>query len=893
MLSVDPKDWPAISALLDEALTLPREARAAWLDALPPAAAPHRDNLRRLLDADDTVANQRLEHPPQLDIEADSTAQPLKPGLRVGPYVLRTQIGRGGMGTVWLADRADGTMRRTVALKLPHMGWAPAFVERLARERDILASLEHPKIARLYDAGVDELGRPFLALEFVEGVPIDRYCADHHLGVRPRLDLILQIAAAVSHAHTRLVIHRDLKPSNILVTADGEVRLLDFGVAKLLQEGEAADATELTQLHGRALTLAYASPEQLRGDRVGTESDVYSLGVVAYELLAGARPYRIASNDAAEWSKALEETPVPLASQRATDPSRARELAGDLDAILNQALKVDAAERYPTVAAFAQDIQRYLDDVPVQARADTAVYRLRKFVARNVLYVGAGSLVVAALIVGTGVALWQAREARQEAARADEVKRFALSIFENADTEAGAGGTTTAVDLLAQAQKRVDSELGDRPAIAVELLTSIAYSQIGQGSIDDAARVAARAGALGRKALGPDHPLTLAAAVVEARALSYLGRANDALKLATDTIERARRTGDARDVSFALQTVSMAQIDLGDADASVAAAREAVDVIKRNPASFSPLEKGTAWLTLANTLRSTGRPGLVEAAQNGAAFMSEAYGGRTALPVLHARVLAAQGFIEEAGEVRRGLDELTRAFDEIETLLGASHPRLAPYAKFLGDGRFDAGEYAGAADAYGIALRIASEGKVGGASGLADIHLALADTLAAQGRYDEALAHGDAARDALAGSPEADASYLREIEASRALSLIRLGRVDEADRLLTPLLVQSVAGSRDHMLIQERLASVRSLQGRHEEAIALARASQAEDARDRNKRNRAEVMRVLGSTLLAAGQPKEAIAPLQQALALYRQAQIVATPEQAEVERLIAQATRA
>jgi len=475
MLGLNPNDWPAISALLDEAMTLPRDARQAWLDALPTDAAVHREVLQRLLAADETLANGRFDHLPPLAVDGPPAGEPvLKEGVRVGPYVLRTEIGRGGMGSVWLADRADGTMRRTVALKLPHMGWAPGFVERLARERDILASLEHPKIARLYDAGVDEVGRPFLALEFVEGTPIDRYCADHRLGVRERLGLILQIAAAVAHAHTRLVVHRDLKPSNILVTADGEVRLLDFGVAKLLQEGQPGEATELTHLHGRALTLAYASPEQLRGDRAGTESDVYSLGVVAYELLAGVRPYRIAGTDAAQWSRALESTPVPPASQRATDPARGRDLAGDIDAILNRALKKDAAERYPTVAAFADDIERYLGNVPVHAQRDSVAYRLRKFFARNALYVGAGSLIAAALVVGTGVALWQAREARLEAARADEVKRFALSIFENADTDAGAGAATTAVDLLAQAQQRVDRELGDRPAIAAELLTSIA-----------------------------------------------------------------------------------------------------------------------------------------------------------------------------------------------------------------------------------------------------------------------------------------------------------------------------------------------------------------------------------------------------------------------------------
>ena len=212
----------------------------------------------------------------------------LQPGALVGPYRLLRELGIGGMGAVWLAERADGTLKRQVALKLPRAAWSRGLAERMARERDILASLEHPHIARLYDAGTDAQGRPFLALEYVEGQPIDVYCHERALNIPARLQLLLQVAHAVAFAHSRLVIHRDLKPSNILVTADGQVRLLDFGIAKLM-EGDRTQETQLTQLAGRALTLDYASPEQIRGEPIGTASDVYSLGVVAYELLAGAK----------------------------------------------------------------------------------------------------------------------------------------------------------------------------------------------------------------------------------------------------------------------------------------------------------------------------------------------------------------------------------------------------------------------------------------------------------------------------------------------------------------------------------------------------------------------------------------------------------------------------
>ena len=244
----------------------------------------------------------------------------LKAGALVGPYRLLRELGVGGMGSVWLAERADGTLKRQVALKLPRASWARGLAERMARERDILASLEHPNIARLYDAGTDAQGRPFLALEYVEGQPIDVYCSERALSIRQRLQLLLEVASAVTFAHSRLVVHRDLKPSNILVTADGQVRLLDFGIAKLM-EGDRTQETQLTQMAGRALTLDYASPEQIRGEPIGTASDVYSLGVVAYELLAGAKPYKLKRGSAAELEETIATVDAPLASATAADPA--------------------------------------------------------------------------------------------------------------------------------------------------------------------------------------------------------------------------------------------------------------------------------------------------------------------------------------------------------------------------------------------------------------------------------------------------------------------------------------------------------------------------------------------------------------------------------------------
>ena len=484
---------------------------------------------------------------------------------------------RNGDGLARRARRRPAA--RKVALKLPHVGWAPGLAARLARERDILASLEHPNIARLYDAGVDPLGRPYLALEYVDGTPIDRHCAAHSLSLRDRLALLLQVAAAVAHAHTRLVVHRDLKPSNILVTAGGGVRLLDFGIAKMLQ-AEGADATELTAATGRALTPDYASPEQIRGEPIGTASDVYSLGVVAYELLAQVRPYHLARAGSLGLPEAIAEVEPPLASASPRDASAKRQLSGDLDAILNKALKKSAAERYATVEAFAADIERHLRGEPVQRASQRPWYHAERWVRRHKLETAVGvailvavpagavaqAAVLAALAAGAGVALWQARVARRqaeraraEAARAEQVKDFALSIFEGANTDSGAGAATSAADMLTAAQARVESELGGHPETAIELMTAIGDGLMGLGRLDDADRVLGRAVALAGRELGADHPRTLAATVVHGSVLVMLDRSDEAKALLAPAVVQARRQNDTHFLVDALRWLSTAQ----------------------------------------------------------------------------------------------------------------------------------------------------------------------------------------------------------------------------------------------------------------------------------------------------------------------------------------------
>src|SRR6185295_9751376 len=300
---IDVDGWGTLSRLLDQALELPAPQVDSWLDSLAPEFDALKPQLKRMLSRHASVeTGEFLNKLPKVDLQPEDATPPRteQPGDVIGPYRLERELGSGGMGVVWLAIRTDGLIKRPVALKLPHGAWKRAgLAERMAREREILASLAHPNIAHLYDAGVTAAGQPYLAIEYVEGTRVDVYCRERALGVRARLELFVQVAGAVAYAHGKLVVHRDLKPANILVSGDGQVRLLDFGLAKLLEDGVTRE-TRVTEMAGRALTPDYASPEQILGEPLTTASDVYSLGVVLYELLCEQRPYRLTRDSRGE-----------------------------------------------------------------------------------------------------------------------------------------------------------------------------------------------------------------------------------------------------------------------------------------------------------------------------------------------------------------------------------------------------------------------------------------------------------------------------------------------------------------------------------------------------------------------------------------------------------------
>jgi serine/threonine protein kinase len=398
-------------------------------------------------------------------------------GTIIGPYRLIRQIGSGGMSSVWLAERCDGQIKRAIALKLPFMG--PAMqVERFMRERDILAALTHPQIARLYDAGIADSGQTYLAMEYVQGTALVHDCDERRLTIRERLRVFLQVLEAVQFAHAGLVIHRDLKPSNILVTPQGRVVLLDFGIGKLLTEGT-AQVMQLTDLAARALTPDYASPEQIGGQALGTASDIYSLGVILYELLTGRRPYRPRRASPAALEEAIlsddlrrpslcRPSAEAAAARNSSTRALVRALAGDLDTIVLKALERAPLERYASVTAFAQDIDNYLHNLPVSARPSNRWYRIGCFVSRYKLPVLAASITVLAMLAGTWFSVWQARivaverdRATSLAARNESVTEFLGTVI----TQAAASLTPITVsellkraEHLAMTNKRTDAE---------------------------------------------------------------------------------------------------------------------------------------------------------------------------------------------------------------------------------------------------------------------------------------------------------------------------------------------------------------------------------------------------------------------------------------------------
>jgi serine/threonine protein kinase len=491
MSTLSPDQWQALSPYLDQALALSDDARAAWLSSLREQDPALAAQLGALLDEHRVLAQEGF-------LEGRRWALPNSPGLAgqaLGPYTLISQIGHGGMGRVWLARRSDGRFERKAAVKFVNIALAGrATEERFKREGSILGRLTHPHIAELLDAGIFSDGQPYLVLEYVDGPTIDQYCDQHKLDLEARVRLFLDVLAAVAHAHANLIVHRDIKPSNVLVTASGEVKLLDFGIAKLLEgEGQTGAATLLTHEGGSALTPEYAAPEQLTGQPVTTATDVYALGVLLYVLLSGRHPAGSGQHSPAELLKAVLELEPPrvsdaaiaenskvIAERRNSTPDKLRrELRGDLDTIVGKALKKDPQERYASVTGFADDLRRYLKHEPISARPDTLAYRTAKFLRRNRTSVALTTIAIA-LVIGSLLSglLIANRERKVAERRFAQVRQLANKFIELDNGIRGLPGSTKVRMQMVSDSLQYLTSLSSEANVDKDLALEIAYAYV-------------------------------------------------------------------------------------------------------------------------------------------------------------------------------------------------------------------------------------------------------------------------------------------------------------------------------------------------------------------------------------------------------------------------------
>jgi serine/threonine-protein kinase len=661
-----------LSGLFEEALDLPAEARAPWLEARHELDAVLKERLRSLLERHARIeTGDFLLTLPKLEAAECSPGgdgfTALAPGTLFGPYVLEQEVGRGGMGVIWRASRADGVVKRPVALKLLHPGMhGGELLARFGRERDILAGLAHPNIARLYDAGATAAGQPFLALEYVEGLPLTTYCDTHNLDIRRRLQLMCQVLHAVQYAHSHLIIHRDLKPSNILVTANTQVVLLDFGIAKLLSDTQ-GPGSPLTRVGFVALTPEYASPEQISGDPVSTASDVYSLGVILCELLVGERPLQGA--DPVRPSALTGDD--AKASARATTPPRlSRALRGDLDNIVLKALKKSPSERYLTADALSQDLERYLAGEPVLARPDGFWYHARKFVVRHWPAVSLVTVASVAVIVGLAVALWQARIAAREAQVAAAAQEFLIRIFESnssAEADPVKARSRTARELLDAGASQVDASLRDAPLVRLRVLATLEtlYSE-DLGLADKAAELGRKRVSAAKLLYGPDDVRVADALVDLASDLYESSSAADEAPVLAEADRILTRAHDFSSKTRADFYIRQAEVyQSTDLEQTIRFARQAVELLRRQPPTVN-LANALIMEGIAHTARNENRD--AERVLTEALSLPQPPRGniKRALPILHSYLAQAQSNLGKYGlaeqSYRRAL-ELARQFD--------------------------------------------------------------------------------------------------------------------------------------------------------------------------------------------------------------------------------------
>ena len=597
-MSVD--RWDRLQPLFEEAIELAPSERDAFIRTACPEDPELANALEALLAGNEQSAfldGGVASALPMEDALREATLSPEAVPERIGVWTVGERIGAGGMGTVYRATRNDGAFEQTVALKLVKRGMdSEAVLRRFQAERRILARLEHPGIARIIDGGLAEDGRPFLAMEFVEGTPITEFCATRSLTLNERIDLFRQVCDAVQYAHRQLVVHRDLKPSNILVTEDEggarRVKLLDFGIAKVLSgEDTGEPLTVLTAPGQLMLTPEYAAPEQLSGGAISTATDVYALGIILYELLVGARPYTFETRSPSAIERVVAtaqptrpSTAISASSNGAAPERLRRELAGDLDVICLMALRKEPDRRYGSAEALGDDLRRYQERLPVLARPDTLRYRLQTFARRN--RTGLAITTIALLVVGVVTSLSFSRvraerdRARLEADKAEEVSAFLSDLFTSSNPAESRGAEITARELLERGAERIESDLGSQPEVQAQMLHVVGEVHKNLGQYAEAESLLTRALAARRALQGPTHPSVGTTLSQLGLLFERQGRFEEASETLTQAIDIHQRVADERPVELAnsLHGKSWAELRLGRYDAAEQLITEALRI---------------------------------------------------------------------------------------------------------------------------------------------------------------------------------------------------------------------------------------------------------------------------------------------------------------------------
>ncbi|MBA8883658.1 serine/threonine-protein kinase [Dokdonella fugitiva] len=697
----------------------------------------------RFLDAhcgDDAALRARVERLLARALEAEAEAGPAPApapalddgdalaGTRLGPFRVLERIGRGGMGVVYRGRREDADFEQEVALKLVRRGFDFDDVRtRFLRERRILARLDHPNLARFIDGGIAPDGRPWFALEFVRGQTVTRWCDAQRLDLHARVRLFLDVCAAVQYAHAQLVVHRDLKPANVLVDGDGRVKLLDFGIARLLDDDAAASTT---LAGGRLLTPEYAAPEQFRGEAAGVATDVYALGVVLHELVAGTLPYAFERGDLVAAERAVRERPAQsptqsiardgadaaaarLAARRTNARAWRRQVRGDLTRILDKALAKEPARRYASVQALADDLSRWLRGEAVRVSGDRLGYRARKFVARNRVAVALGTLAVASLLAGSAVSLWQARRAgaaaaaaRVEATRALAARDFLASLLGNASPESGGSPRTTVGEVLERARARIRDELGADPELRLEMSTLIGrtYNDLGEfeqgmALLRESARQADADATLSIEARAAAH-------VEYARALMSRSETAEAEAEASAAIALFEHAPPSATLVVACNVLATAYYLQARFPDALDAQRRAVAIAGQVHGSGSEAE-AAARMELSYFLAASTAPGdAVAVAEDALRALERLHPGGDA-PVVTRALWALGNALSAADRDAEAVAPLRRARDLVARIYGRDGTKYMRSLQLLGSAELYGGELVAARDTLREAIALA------------------------------------------------------------------------------------------------------------------------------------------------------------------------------------------